>query len=204
MSLREQLGPIDIYLLDQVMKDRLVPGMRLLDAGCGGGRNLVYFLRNGFQVFGVDEQPEAVSQVRSLAAQLAPNLPAANFQVSDIAEIAEIGFPDGSFDAVLCSAVLHFARDEAHFDRMLDALWRVLRSGGLFFARLASTIGLEGRVKPIEGRWFHLPDGSDRFLVDAPMLARTAERLGARWADPLKTTLVQDQRSMTTWVLWKS
>lgn len=197
------MGPIDIYLLDQVMKDRLVPGMSLLDAGCGGGRNLVYFLRNGFQVFGVDEHPEAVSQVRRLAAQLAPDLPATNFQVSDIADIAEIAFPERSFDAVVCSAVLHFARDEGHFERMLDAMWRVLKPGGLFFARLASTIGLEGRVTPIQGRWYHLPDGSDRFLVDDAMLTRAASRLGARWADPLKTTLVQNQRSMTTWVLWK-
>lgn len=201
LNLREQLGPIDIYLLDQVMKDRLVPGMSLLDAGCGGGRNLVYFLRNGFQVFGVDEHPESVSQVRELAAQLAPDLPSSNFQVYDVAEIA---FPDESFDAVVCSAVLHFARDEAHFDRMLDAMWRVLKPGGLFFARLASTIGLEGRVTPIQGRWYHLPDGSDRFLVDDAMLTRASARLGARWADPLKTTLVQNQRSMSTWVLWKS
>ena len=135
--------------------------MRLLDAGCGGGRNLVYFLRNGFQVFGVDEHPEAVSQVRRLAAQLAPALPATNFQVSDIADIAEIGnLPPGAGR-------------------------------------------LEGRVTPIQGRWYHLPDGSDRFLVDDAMLTQTAGRLGARWADPLKTTLVQNQRSMTTWVLWK-
>lgn len=183
------------------MKDRLVPGMSLLDAGCGGGRNLVYFLRNGFKVSGVDEHPEAVSQVRRLAAQLAPDLPSSNFHVSDVAEIA---FPGESFDAVVCSAVLHFARDEAHFDRMLDAMWRVLKPGGLFFARLASTIGLEGRVTPIQGRWYHLPDGSDRFLVDDAMLTRAADRLGARWADPLKTTLVQNQRSMATWVLWKS
>lgn len=183
------------------MKDRLVPGMSLLDAGCGGGRNLVYFLRNGFKVSGVDEHPEAVSQARRLAAQLAPDLPASSFQVADVAEIP---FPDESFDAVVCSAVLHFARDEAHFDRMLDAMWRVLKPGGLFFARLASTIGLEGRLTPIQGRWYHLPDGSDRFLVDDAMLTRAAGRLGARWADPLKTTLVQNQRSMTTWVLWKS
>lgn len=201
MDLCEQLGPIDIYLLDQVMKGRLKPGIRLLDAGCGGGRNLVYFLRNGYQVFGVDENPEAVSQVRRLAGQLAPDLPASSFQVSDLAEIP---FPAESFDAVVCSAVLHFARDEAHFDRMLDAMWGVLRPGGLFFARLASTIGLEGRVTPIQGRRYHLPDGTERFLVDEAMLARAAGRFGARWADPLKTTLVQDQRSMTTWVLWKT
>lgn len=201
MNLSEHLGPIDIYLLDQVMKCRIEPGMSLLDAGCGAGRNLVYFLRNGYEVFGVDQDPEAVSQIRSLAARLAPDLPPSNFQVSDLAELP---FQDESFDAVICNAVLHFARDDDHFDRMIDAMWRPLKPGGLFFSRLASTIGIEDRVTPLQGRWHRLPDGSERFLVDESILARTTRRLGASWAEPLKTTLVQNQRSMTTWVLRKS
>ncbi len=200
MDLHEQLGDIDIYLFDQLLKGRLVPGMSLLDAGCGGGRNLVWFLRSGYEVFGVDESPGAVEQVRRLAAALAPHLPPESFQVADLADLP---FPDARFDAVLCSAVLHFARDEAHFDRMLDELWRVLRPGGLFFARLASTIGMEGRVQPLDGRWYLLPDGTRRFLVDQEMLRTTAGRLGGTWLDPLKTTLVEDLRAMTTWVLRK-
>jgi tellurite methyltransferase len=198
MDLREQLGDIDIYLLDQLLKGRLAPGANVLDAGCGGGRNLIYLLRSGYPVFGVDENPRAVSQVRELATQLAPDLPAENFQV---ASLSEIPFPDRRFDAVICSAVLHFARDEAQFDRMLAEMWRVLRPGGLFFARLASTIGIEKLVRNLEGRHYRLPDGSERFLVDETMLIRAADRLGGTWIEPLKTTLVQNQRSMTTWVL---
>jgi tellurite methyltransferase len=201
MDLREQLGDIDIYLLDQLLKGRLTPDMTILDAGCGGGRNLVYLLREGFPVFAVDENPRAVSQVRELAARLAPELPAESFQVSDLSEIP---FPDERFDAVICSAVLHFARDEAQFDRMLGEMWRVLRPGGLFFARLASTIGIESLVRPLQGRRHLLPDGTERFLVDEAMLLRAAEQLGGSWVEPLKTTVVQNQRSMTTWVLRKS
>jgi len=201
MDLHEQLGDIDIYLLDQILKGRLTPDMSLLDAGCGGGRNLVYFLREGYSVFAVDENPRAVSQVRELAAQLAPELPRDSFQVSNLSETP---FPDERFDAVVCSAVLHFARDEAQFDRMLGEMWRVLRPGGLFFARLASTIGIEPLVRPLQGRRYLLPDGSERFLVDEAMLTRVAEQLGGTWIEPLKTTVVQNQRSMTTWVLRKS
>jgi tellurite methyltransferase len=200
MDLHEQLGNIDIYLFDQLLKGRLVPGMSLLDAGCGGGRNLVWFLRNGYEVCGVDERPEAVEQVRRLAAALAPRLPPESFQVADVADLP---FPEARFDAVLCSAVLHFARDEAHFDRMLTEQWRVLRPGGLFFARLATTIGMEGRVQPLGGRWFGLPDGSRCFLAGEEMLRKAAGRLGGIWLDPLKTTLVEDLRAMTTWVLGK-
>jgi tellurite methyltransferase len=200
MDLREQLGGIDIYLLDQLLKGRLTPDMSLLDAGCGGGRNLVYFLREGYRVFAVDENPQAVAQVRALAAELAPELPPESFQVSDLSEIP---FPDERFDAVICSAVLHFARDEAQFGRMLGEMWRVLKSGGLFFARLASTIGIEPLVRPLQGRRYLLPDGSERFLVDEAMLVRAAEKLGGSWIEPLKTTVVQNQRSMSTWVLRK-
>jgi tellurite methyltransferase len=200
MNLREHFGDIDIYLFDQLLKERLVPGMSVLDAGCGGGRNLIWLLRNGYKVCAVDESPEAVEHVRRLAGSLAPDLPPESFRVADLADLP---FADAHFDAVLCSAVLHFARDEKHFDRMLDEMWRVLRPGGLFFARLASTIGIEERVQPLEERWHLLPDGSQRFLVDAGMLQKTTRRLGGTWLDPLKTTLVQDLRAMTTWVLRK-
>ena len=201
MNLREHLGPIDIYLLDQLLKGRLLPGMSLLDAGCGSGRNLVYFLRHGYEVYGVDESPQAVEQVRLLAHELAPEVPPESFQVADLAKIP---FPADRFDAVLCSAVLHFSRDEVHFDRMLAEMWRVLKPGGLFFARLASTIGVERLVRPLQGRWYALPDGTERFLVDEGMLERRAAQLGGIWLEPLKTTVVQNQRSMTTWVLQKS
>jgi SAM-dependent methyltransferase len=201
MDLREQLGDIDIYLLDQILKGRLPPGTSVLDAGCGGGRNLVYLLRNGYPVFGVDENAGAIAQVRDLAARLAPALPQENFQV---ASLSEIPFPDQRFDTVICSAVLHFAWTEAHFDSMLNEMWRVLKPGGLFFARLASTIGIEPLVGRLQGRRYWLPDGSERFLVDEEMLLRAAERLGGAWIEPLKTTVVQNLRAMTTWVLQRS
>lgn len=199
--LADVFGAIDIYLFDQLLRGRIRPGMRILDAGCGGGRNLAYFLRAGYPVFGVDRDPEAVAQVRALAAELAPALPAGNFRVESTEDIA---FPDGGFDVVLCNAVLHFARDEAHFAAMLDAMWRVLAPGGLYFCRLASDIGMEGRFRPLGGRWFELLDGSERYLVDADLLRRETARLGGELADPIKTTVVDGMRCMTTWVARKS
>lgn len=199
-ELREWLGEIDIYLLDQVLKGRIRPGMALLDAGCGGGRNLVYFLRSGLAVHGVDESPGAIAHVRALAARLAPKLPPENFREE---AVEAMSFPDDSFDAVVSSAVLHFARDEPHFRAMLGEMWRVLKPGGLFFARLASDIGIEDRVRRLEGRRHLLPDGSERFLVDEPMLLALAEELEALPADPIKTTNVQNLRCMTTWCLFR-
>ena len=86
---------------------------------------------------------------------------------------------------------------------MLQGMWRVLKPGGLFFCRLASSIGIgkPGPVRP--GTTLLLPDGSERYLVDASLLVDLTAQLGARLLDPLKTTVVQNQRSMTTWVLQK-
>lgn len=199
-NLQELFGGIDIYLFDQLLKGRFVPGMRVLDAGCGTGRNLVYLLRSGYEVFGVDESPESVSQTRRLAAALAPHLPADNFRVETVKEMS---FEDAGFDVVLSSAVLHFARDEEQWQAMVKEMWRVLKRGGIFFARLASSIGMEDKVELIEGRRYHLPDGSDRFLVDEAMLLRVTARLDGEFIEPVKTTLVQNMRAMTTWCLRK-
>lgn len=200
MNPHELFGDIDIYLFDLLLKGRLVPPMKLLDAGCGSGRNLPYFLTSGFQVYGIDESSAAIERVRALAARHAPQAPAENFQV---APVERISFPDSSFDAVISSAVLHFARDESHWQTMVFEMWRVLRAGGIFFARLASTVGLEGQLKQIDGRRFHLPDGSDRFLVDPEMLSATTAALGGELLEPFKTVVVHGQRSMSNWCLRK-
>lgn len=199
-DLQRQFGDIDIYLFDQLLRGRIAPSARILDAGCGGGRNLVYFLRNGYDVMACDRDAAAVEALRALAAELAPRLPASNFRAEPIESMT---FPDASADVVIVSAVLHFALSDERFHAMLRSAWRVLTPGGLFFARLASSIGMEDQVQQIEGRRHRLPDGTERFLVDAPMLRRLASQLGGELIDPIKTTVVQDQRSMTTWVMRK-
>lgn len=199
-DLDPQFGQIDIYLFDQLLRGRLKPGMRVLDAGCGSGRNLVYLLRSGYEVFGADSDSDAIESVRMLAATLAPHLPGANFRAE---AVEEMSFPDAFADVVLSSAVLHFARDDRQFDAMIKDMWRVLKTGGLLFCRLASSIGIEDRVRQTVGRRYLLPDGSERYLVDEPMLMELTRKLGGALLDPLKTTIVQNQRCMTTWVLRK-
>src|SRR5258708_3175762 len=175
--------------------------MRILDAGCGFGRNLVYFLREGYEVFGVDSDPQAVEGARVLAASLAPILPGENFRLE---AVEDMSFPDDFADVVVSSAVLHFARNEDHFLGMLRSTWRVVKPAGLLFCRLASSIGMEQRMQRIVGRRFLLPDGSERYLVDEPLLGKLTTELGGQLVDPLKTTVVQNQRCMTTWIVQKS
>ena len=198
LSLQEQFGQIDIYVFDQILRGNITPGMRVLDAGCGYGRNLVHLLREGCDVFALDADPAGVDHVRQLAALLQPRLPGENFRVG---VIERMPFPDELADVVLCNSVLHFARDEKHFESMLMELWRVLKPGGMLFCRLGSRIGMEFEL--VEGHHYRTGDGSVWFLVDEEMLLSCTAALEGILMDPLKTTVVQDYRCMTTWVLRK-
>jgi SAM-dependent methyltransferase len=198
LNVQEEFGQIDIYVFDQILRGNIGAGMRVLDAGCGYGRNLVHLLRQGCEVFALDEDREGVEHVRRLAASLECGLPAENFQVG---LIERMPFADGFADVVMCNSVLHFARDEEHFREMLAGLWRVLRPGGLLFCRLGSRIGMD--FERVRGHTYVIGDGSEWFLVDEAMLLELGEEMNAVLVDPLKTTVVQDYRCMTTWVLRK-
>jgi tellurite methyltransferase len=198
LSIQEQFGQIDIYVFDQILRGNITADMRVLDAGCGYGRNLVYLLREGCELFALDADAGGVEHVRQLSASLETGLPAANFQVGPIERMP---FPDGSMDVVICNSVLHFARDDRHFRAMLAELWRVLRPGGMLFCRLASRIGMD--FERVRGNLFVVGDGSEWYLVDEEMLLGLTEEMNAVLADPLKTTIVQDFRCMTTWVIRK-
>lgn len=198
-KLQQAFGNIDIYLFDQLLKGRYDNCKKVLDVGCGSGRNLVYFLRNGYEVFGVDPQPNAVETVRKLSAALAPDNPQENFMVCSAENLP---FSDATFDLIISSAVLHFAKDEQHFDSMLQSMFRVLKPGGYFFARLASDIGIEQLVKPLGNSRYLLPDGSERFLINEQVLLQYTNKLGVLY-EPIKTTNVQNMRCMTTWCVQK-
>ncbi|SEC16960.1 class I SAM-dependent methyltransferase [Terriglobus roseus] len=198
LTLQQQFGQIDIYVFDQILRGNIAPGMRVLDAGCGFGRNLVYLLRSGFEVFACDASIEAVAHTRALSAAVGATLPADNFRV---AAIEKMPFPDDFADVVICNSVLHFAQDDDQFHAMLAELWRTLRPGGLLFCRLGSRIGMD--FEQLRNGLFLIPDGSEWYLVDEETLLHLTEELDAVLVDPLKTTMVQDYRCMTTWVLRK-
>jgi 2-polyprenyl-3-methyl-5-hydroxy-6-metoxy-1,4-benzoquinol methylase len=175
VNLREQFGAIDRYLFDQLLRGRISPGMKVLDAGCGG----------------------AIAEIRRLATGLPPD----NFRHE---ALENLSFPAAFADTVIASAVLHFAQSHDHFRAMLWGAWNTLKPGGLFFSRLASSIGIESRITPAGNGRYLLPDGSERYLVDEACLVDLTRQLGGRLADPLKTTVVQNQRAMTTWVIRKA
>jgi tellurite methyltransferase len=200
LSLADRFGQIDIYLFDQLLRGRITPGMKVFDAGCGAGRNLIYLMREGYDVYGADTNPAAIAAVRQLAAALAPRLPAENFRAEPLDRLS---FPEAFADVVVSSAVLHFAENDEDFEAMLHSTWRMLKPGGLFFCRLASLTGIGSDARPLGHGRYLLPDGSERYLIDDDRLIDLTERLNATLLDPIKTTVVHAQRAMTTWVARK-
>ncbi|MBD1393258.1 class I SAM-dependent methyltransferase [Mucilaginibacter sp. ZB1P21] len=199
-NLQQLYGNIDIYLFDQLLKGRFDECQKILDVGCGNGRNLVYFLQNGSEVYGIDPNPEAVTQLQVMAKILRSDNATGNFIIGTAEDMP---FEHNSFDLVICNAVLHFAEDSNHFDAMLRSIWKVLKPGGYFFARLASDIGIEHLVTPLGNSRYLLPDESERFLVNEQILLEYTDVLGGVLFEPIKTTNVQNLRCMTTWCIQK-
>ena len=198
-TLQDQFGNIDIYLFDQLLKGRFDDCKSVIDIGCGSGRNIYWFLKNNFEVFGIDQDPKRVEQVKQLSKELSTQNSTDNFRVS----LVEENPFERTFDIVICNAVLHFANSKEHFEKMLYKTWDVVAPGGYFFARLASDTGIEHLVKNIGNGRYHLPDGSDRYLVNEKMLLDYTEELGGELYEPIKTTNVQSLRCMTTWCVKK-
>ncbi len=197
-ELNKELGNVDIYLLDQILKERFEPGSRILDAGCGEGRNLTYFLRNNFEVFGVDQEAMAIKMLRMWARSISEQSTADNFQVGDI---TSLNFPAAVFDAVISSAVLHFAKNLSHFHEMIAEMVRVLKAGGTLFLRMTSNIGLKDHQA--DGDLHKLADGSTRFLLTEQLIEELATKYKLEKLEPHKHVSVEGRRVMSTLVLTK-
>lgn len=194
-TLKENIGGVDIYVLDQIVKERYNTGQKIIDVGCGTGRNLKWFYNNGFKIYGTDINTDALEVCKEKYALQQHNFISASAD--------NMPFDVNSFDHILCNAVLHFAKDESHFYSMLNELLRILKPKGSLFIRIASNFGLENQVELIENGVYKLPDGSTRFLLTAKILAELQKNQSINWLEDVKTTIVQNKRCMTTLVVQK-
>ncbi len=199
-ELNRLLGNVDIYLLDQILKGRFTKEMKILDAGCGEGRNAVYFIQKGYQIFGIDPNDVAIQYCRFLTKSLNPDFDSHRFQIG---KLESIPFHADAFDAVICSAVLHFAENVDNFWQMIQEINRVLKAGGIFWFRMTTAFGgILTQSQEIGKGKYALPDGSDRFLF-LPAYVDKLEKVGFRFLEPLKTVLIPGQREMGVFLLEK-
>jgi tellurite methyltransferase len=196
-SLQKLLGHTDIYLLDQIMKGRYRQTDIILDAGCGRGRNLHWFLKEGIEIYGIDQQAAAINELEVAN----PLLPAERFQSYPVEHLP---FKTNFFDHVISSAVLHFANSVSQFQAMLIEMVRVLKPGGSLFIRMTSDIGIEEKVKLIGDGVYLIPDGSTRFLLTRSLLTHILQQYPLSFIEPFKTVNVDDTRCMSTLVFQKN
>lgn len=199
-EINQHLGNIDIYLLDQILKGRYSSDMKVLDAGCGEGRNLMYFMNNNFDVSGVDINSEAIRMVKFIIGANYAHLAKGNFHVCGVDAMP---FDNQHFDLIISSAVLHFSESEKHFRSMFAEMIRVLKPGGQLFLRMTSDIGLDISTFETKGDLFIIGDDTLRFLITRALLHDITKKYDLELIEPIKSTNVNDQRSMGTFVFQK-
>ncbi len=196
-ELQSNLGHIDLYLLDQILKSRYSINDRILEAGCGHGRNIALFHRFGFPIYGLDADAERVEYCQ----QLFPDMKERLLQ----ADLLNIPFPNDYFDHIISSAVLHFSDSTTHFKSLFEEHGRVLRSGGSFFIRMTTAFGLDPQNKKALGAGkYRLPDETERFLLEYADLYELMEEHGFGLLEPIKTVNVHEMRAMGVIVLQKN
>jgi SAM-dependent methyltransferase len=196
----EQLGKIDLYLLDQLMKGRIDPGMCILDAGFGHGRNSQYFIERDFDIWGVDSNKELRDVIDAQIKIWNPNYDKSKFQ---IANLEKIPFPDRHFDLIISCAVLHFAENRTHFIQLFEESMRVLKSGGIFWFRMTTIHTIESHVQHLQDDVYLLPDGSTRYLLELDLLHSLIKKHDLIFLDPFKTVNVANLRTMCVAALQK-
>lgn len=196
-ALRDELAGMDIYLLDQVTKGRFPDGARILDAGCGAGRNLLWFARNGYDVYAADADKDSIAALKVRTRGLLPEDHIRH------APLGALPFDSGMFDAVICVAVLHFMADDGAWHAAVDDLWRVIRPGGFMFARFGATDTIKRHLTHVRGRRWRIPSGQELYLTDLETLESTQQELGAEQLEPIKVVNVQNRRTMCNWIIRK-
>jgi len=142
---------IDVYETKKKVK-------RILDAGCGNGRHIIFFAEQGFNAYGIDISREAIEIGREWLTQ--KNLKA-DLRVGDIKKLP---YKDGYFDVVISFETLdHIPFTKAK--KTMKEIKRVLVPRGYFFVSLRSTESSEyGRGERVDKNTFKLKEGYEKGL----------------------------------------
>jgi SAM-dependent methyltransferase len=131
--------PLELALVGRHVR----PGGRLLDIGCGAGREALAFGRAGFRVVGIDIAPAMIDAARENAARAGP---AIEFRTESA---TELGDPPGSFDGAFCSGAYHHIPGCARRIETLRRVHRALAPGGVLILPVMyrEPVGLLSRAR---------------------------------------------------------
>jgi len=132
---------------------------RVLDAGCGNGRHIVFFAEQGLDVWGLDISEKAIEIAKAWVVRKGLE---AHLEVGDIGALP---FENGYFDVVITFGVLdHILFSEAR--KIMAEIYRVVAKGGYIYISLRSTEDAEyGRGKMDAKNTFVLQEGYEKGIV---------------------------------------
>lgn len=193
-NLVKHLHGIDIYLLDQLMKGRISDSSKILDAGCGTGRNSLALERFGCkEITAIDSNETAIDNLGQLSSNISISL-------SNIEEFTT----EEKFDFIICNAVLHFAESHNHFHAMIHSLCNCMHSDTILFIRMTSNFAISSTFQVDENGVANLGDGSQRYLLDNTRIDELKSKHYLKLIEPLKTVNVDNLRCMSTLILQKT
>lgn len=187
----QALQNVDVYLLDQALKNRLNASTKILDAGCGSGRNFSWLANEGMDISGFDPNASAIAALRETWPRYAHAL-----HVSTIEEFET----SDKFEFIICNAVLHFAESHEAFQTQFARLVQLLVPGGILFVRMTTSMGMGDSLNINEKGVCTLPDTSVRYVLTRTQIDHLLKEHKLRLLEPIKTVLVEQLRSMAVMV----
>jgi len=115
---------------------------KVLDLGCGAGRNLIYLAKKGFDVYGIDISPEGITVIQKI---LKNEKLTSSLKIGDV--FKRLPYPDDMFDAVVSVQVLQHGTEEK-IKKAISEINRILRPGGIIFITLCGRY-TKGKIRKI-------------------------------------------------------
>ena len=172
----------DLELLDQLLKGRFNDRHRLLEIGCGQGRNIIPFLNLKKAIYGIDLDDKNIALCNIFANSLGENP-----SFFSKAHAHTLPFENGFFDAVINCRVMHFAKNNHDFKQQWEEQFRVLRKGGFLYLSMDTSIHNEEIVQRTDGERSWLNDQSERLLLSEQLFDLVDLHSGFQLLEPLKT-----------------
>lgn len=189
-DINDFFGDADLFLIDAILKGDIPSSGRVLDVGCGSGRNAIYFINQGYEYHGLDVSASQVSVCKALY----EGHPKVRFGTGELQNL----HLEEKFDFILCSRVLHFAEGEEVFFKMLQNLKAHLKPEGILYLTMDAVIDTE-MGEEISPPLTLFPDGAERFALNEKRYGAIKELF--KELQPLRTVVHHGQRAESVMLL---
>jgi tellurite methyltransferase len=195
-----ELGQLNLHLLEQVRNGQIQPQMKILEIGCGYGHNIRFFIKHGYDAYGIDKSEEAIQLIKEYLPGWNPSLKTENFQV---AEPLTLPFQEGFFDYTYALHFSEFTNNADSLAPLLKEALRVVKPSGVLFLQLETNIGLEGKVLHLTGNRYLMQDGQEKILISETELNNLVKSLNCNSLLPMTTLMYHSKKSYTFLTLLK-